>query len=212
MSMNPQTNDLREPAVIGATRRLTHETGYQAGADRVVLPRLSCTAADRARLEQWSRAATVAHRLVLRSQIVLLLLEGHSQVSAARVLGVSRETVGRWERRFAVGGPEALLRDRPGRGRRPGRNATHVARVVDALRHAPHGTWTVRRLAAHVGASAATVQRIWREHAAALAPVAGQIPNRSSEAASNGDGNALALSATDSDTSLASAQDSRACR
>ncbi len=211
--MKSQTNDLREPAVVGATRRLTHETGFQAGADKVALPRLSCTAADRARLEQWSRAATVAHRLVLRSQIVLLLLEGHSQVSAARVLGVSRETVGRWERRFAAGGPEALLRDRPGRGRRPGRNATHVARVVDALRHAPQGTWTVRRLAVHVGASAATVQRIWREHAAsALAPVAGQILNRSSETASTSAGNALALSATDSDTSLASAQDSRACR
>lgn len=209
--MNSQTNDLAEQSAAGGDHGTTHETGKQLAAGRTKSSRLSCTAAERARLEQWSRAATVAHRLVLRSQIVLLLLDGHSQVSAARALGVSRETIGRWERRFASGGAEALLRDRPGRGRRPGRNATHVARVVDALRQAPQGTWTVRRLAAHVGASPATVQRIWREHGAS-APATGQILNHSSHAGITGAGNTLALPAADSDTSLLSAQDSRVCR
>ncbi len=129
--------------------------------------RLSCAPADLARLQQWVRAATAPRRLILRSRIVLLLLDGRSQMRAARELGVSRETVGRWERRFAIGGADALTRDRPGRGRRPGRNAAHVARVLDALGRAPVGTWTTRGLAEHLGISAATVQRIWSEHAGA---------------------------------------------
>ena len=145
----------------------------------MVCARLTCSIEDRARLEQWSRTATAPHRLVLRSQIVLLLLEGHSQVSAARALNIARETVSRWERRFALGGADSLLRDRPGRGRRPGRNATHVARVLAALAEAPEGSWTIRRLAAHVGVSAATVQRIRREHAPIVdARLAGHMLNR----------------------------------
>ena len=126
---------------------------------------------------------------------MLLLLDGHSQVSAARALGVSRETVGRWERRFQAGGVDALTRDRPGRGRRPGRNADHVARVLDALEGAQDGTWTIRRLAAHLGISPATVQRIWREQAGERL-VTGQIMNRVGASASAGPGKALASTAS----------------
>lgn len=162
----------------------------QESAKRMV-PRLSCACADRARLEQWARAATATHRLVLRSRIVLLLLDGHSQVSAARALGVSRETVGRWERRFRAGGVDALTRDRPGRGRRPGRNADHVARVLAALGGAQDGTWTIRRLAAHLGISPATVQRIWREQVGERG-VSGQILNHPGALILAGPGKVLA--------------------
>lgn len=141
---------------------MNHETAEHGSG------RLACSAADRLRLEQWVRASTAAHRLVLRSRIVLLLIDGQSQAGVARALGVSRDTVSRWARRFAEGGVEALRHDRPGRGRRPGRNRQHVARVLEALRTAPPGTWTVRTLAAHVGVSAASVQRIWRERTLSL--------------------------------------------
>ncbi len=178
-----------------------------------VYARLTCSPVDRARLEQWSRAATAPHRLVLRSQIVLLLLDGHSQVSAARVLGIARETVSRWERRFAAGGADTLLRDRPGRGRRPGRNAGHVARVLAALAEAPEGAWTIRRLAAHVGVSAATVQRIRRDHANAIkARVTGQMLNRSSDSQDGRAGKAIAFATVDAGASMASVQDLRECR
>lgn len=152
---------------------MNHESTVQG------VPRLACLPVDRARIELWARATTAPHRLVLRSQIVLLLLDGHSQVTTSRLLGVSRDTVCRWEKRFLNGGAEALQRDQPGRGRRPGRNAAHVARVREAIEGAPQGAWTIRRLAAHVGVSAATVQRIWREHAMTpAAHLTGQIVNR----------------------------------
>lgn len=164
----------------------------------LVCARLTCSISDRARLEQWARTATAPHRLVLRSRIVLLLLDGHSQVSAARVLGIARETVSRWERRFLAGGAEALLRDRPGRGRRPGRNASHVARVLAAVAEAPEGGWTIRRLAAHVGVSAATVQRIRRDHAHAIqARLTGHALSRPASQQDGGPGKAIAFASVD---------------
>lgn len=189
-----------------AATSLTHESTGHASA------RLSCKSADRRRLEQWARAATAPHRLVLRSQIVLLLLDGHSQVRTARTLGVSRDTVCRWERRFAAGGAESLRRDRPGRGRRRGRNAAYVARVLDALAGAPAGTWTVRSLSAHIGVSAASVQRIWREALDGTTLVSGQLVRRVAAPAADDSGKPLALITPVSVVPSTSIQDANTCR
>lgn len=119
-------------------------------------------------LRRWSRSASVSHRLVLRSRIVLRLLDGQSQAAVARELQVSRDTVARWRRRFEDSGVAGLTADKVGRGRRPGRNAAHVALVLATLRTPPPSgevRWTVRLLARCTGVSASTVQRIWREHA-----------------------------------------------
>lgn len=157
MPINSETESVTRRFVADPSDSLRQQIPVQA------VPRVVSTIEDRARLEQWARSSTAPHRLVLRSQIVLQLLAGRSQAATARALGVSRETVARWQRRFAELGAAGLQRDRPGRGRRPGRNSAHVARVHEALRNAPPGSWTVRTLAAHVGISAASVQRIWRE-------------------------------------------------
>jgi transposase len=58
--------------------------------------------------------------LVLRSRIVLLLADGMSSRAAARALGVSRHTVDLWRKRFEDGGCQALVSDKPGRGRKRG--------------------------------------------------------------------------------------------
>ncbi|MCC6161756.1 MAG: helix-turn-helix domain-containing protein [Acidobacteria bacterium] len=177
--------------------------------------RLRGTEADRARLQAWARSTTAPHRLVLRSQIVLHLLDGRSQVSVARLLGVSRDTVCRWERRFAVEGVDALRHDRPGRGRRPGRNATHVARVVEALRTSPTGSWSVRRLAAHVGISAASVQRIWRDverRGAQSESLSGQIVSRDTRAVASLAGKDLASRGRDLVRRSTVSQEESPCR
>lgn len=75
---------------------------------------------DRRTLEQWRRAGTTPQRLVLRSRIVLLLADGMSSRAAARALGVSRHTVDLWRKRFEDGGCQALVSDKPGRGRKQG--------------------------------------------------------------------------------------------
>lgn len=189
MSSNLTTKLDGLPSEVAPGGSVSHETAAQAHR------RLSCGAADRVRLEQWVRASTAAHRLVLRSRIVLLLADGQSQAGVARALGVSRDTVARWARRFSEGGVDALQRDRPGRGRRPGRNRQHVARVLEALRSAPPGTWTVRTLAAHVGVSAASVQRIWRERTLALERQApGQFLSHAGVLDANAAGKTLASS------------------
>jgi len=79
---------------------------------------LTIDPADRMTLERWSRMRTAPQRTVLRCRIVLMLGDGLSAREVARQLGVSRHTVDLWRKRYLEEGREALLRDRPGRGRR----------------------------------------------------------------------------------------------
>jgi transposase len=118
-----------------------------------------------ARLRLWVQASTSPQRLVRRSRIVLLLAGGRSKSQVATHLGVSRRTVALWEQRFLEGGAEALLHDRPGRGRPRGRSADAVASITAAMASPPSGRerWTARALARHVGVSHSTVLRVWRD-------------------------------------------------
>jgi transposase len=69
-------------------------------------------------LERWARSPSLPQRVVLRSRIILLLAEGYSARAVAHSLQVSRNTVDLWRKRFLEGGSAALLRDKPGRGRK----------------------------------------------------------------------------------------------
>ncbi len=132
--------------------------------------------AELARLRRWVRSPTTSQRVVRRSLIVLLGAAGHSATSIAAELGITRRTVALWQQRYRQGGPETLLRDAPGRGRKKGRNHVTVARILEATRLAPPDAslrWTVRSLARHLGVSHATVHRVWREHG--LDPAAGRL-------------------------------------
>ena len=117
-------------------------------------------------LERWVRAPTTPQRLVRRSRIVLLMLEGQSLDDIAARLGVSRPTVKLWVRRFEAGGPEALLHDAPGRGRHATLDAS---RLEDQLREAhllgPDGQPTsLRRAARELGVSTTTLWRALQKH------------------------------------------------
>jgi transposase len=79
---------------------------------------LRLTVKDRLRLEGWIRARTTSQRLAMRSQIVLLLGTGLSVRDVARKLDRARQTVDLWRRRYLEGGCAALVRDKPGRGRK----------------------------------------------------------------------------------------------
>jgi transposase len=142
---------------------LSQKTRAQAwpGAHGVAL-----TAVDRAQLDRWARSSTTTQRVAMRSVIVLLAGTGLSDAAIAAELGVTRRTVARWRGRYAEGGTQEVTRDRPGRGRKPGRNPEVVERIVSLTARGcgEDGVpWSARSLARHLGISHATVQRVWKE-------------------------------------------------
>jgi hypothetical protein len=79
--------------------------------------------AERAELRHRAACYTRPHREVERARLVLLAAEGKTNVEIGELLGMSREAVGRWRRRFCEQRLEGLegLEDlkRTGRPRRP---------------------------------------------------------------------------------------------
>jgi transposase len=129
-----------------------------------VAPAVALTDEERAQLAAWSRRATSANALAVRSRIVLAAAEGLSTSAVARKLDVHVATARRWRARFVEQGLEGLL-DEP----RPGRPRTVADEQVEAVitrtlettpRNATH--WSTRSLAAELGMSQSAISRIWR--------------------------------------------------
>ena len=115
-------------------------------------------------LANLARSRTLPHQLVQRAQIVLACADGEPGAAIARRLGVNKNTVVKWRKRYAQFGIEGLHDEL-----RAGRPRTHgddrVAQVIKtALQTRPaHATqWSVRTMAEHTGVSKSTVQR-WFE-------------------------------------------------
>jgi transposase-like protein len=96
-------------------------------------------------------------------------VEGGEQsvLEVARRVTISRPAVWRWQRRYAEAGVDGLLRDKT----RPAGTApvpmTTVAKVLALTSAEPPGEtthWTGRAMAAAVGLSLRTIQRIWEAH------------------------------------------------
>jgi transposase len=118
-------------------------------------------AGERPRLEHWVRAATTPQRVVWRSRIVLLALDGMSPVEIAAHVGVSVPTVRLWIRRFNDQGADGLLHDAPGRGRHASiDSATVLSRLREAHLIDDNGELTsLREAARFLGVSPSTVWR-----------------------------------------------------
>jgi DNA invertase Pin-like site-specific DNA recombinase len=110
------------------------------------------------------RASTAAAGLVQRARIVLLAADGASNTDIAGRVGVTRQTVVTWRKRYVDGGFAALYD-----ADRSGRPPVHddVAVVVATLEPPPQSLgvthWSSRLLGDHLGISFATVARIWRK-------------------------------------------------
>lgn len=79
---------------------------------------------DRAELKHLAACYTRPHREVLRAKLVLMAADGKTNTEIGEQLGMSRESVGRWRKRFCEQGLDGLKdKARPGRPRRfpPGR-------------------------------------------------------------------------------------------
>lgn len=128
------------------------------------LAALTISPSERERLELWARRRKTAQALALRARIVLLCASGVANTMVAEQLNVTKQTVGKWRRRFSEERIDGLLDEpRPGAPRRI--SDRDVERVVSMTlegfpKNATH--WSTRSMAKQLGLSHMTVARIWR--------------------------------------------------
>ena len=126
--------------------------------------RVTVSPSERVTLEQWARRRTTAQGLAQRAQIVLACAAGQSNADVAAALRITRQTVGRWRRRFVAKRLDGLLDEpRPGAPRRITDEQVEQV-IIDTLEAKPADAthWSTRTLAKRVDLSHSTVGRIWR--------------------------------------------------
>ena len=120
----------------------------------------------RKELKSLAASRTSGVRLWERATIVLELAAGSAKQEIAHQLGLARQTVLRWERRFLQRGLEGL-NDAPRAGRPATIGPEKIAQIVQkTTRETPVDAmhWSTRSLATVMEVSACSVSRIWRKH------------------------------------------------
>ena len=131
------------------------------------IERISVSEADRDRLERLVRDRNTPQKVVWRARIVLLAANGLQAIGIAAAVGKSLLTVRRWRRRYVAKGVDGLLKDATRPPRRKPLTAEKIKQVVDMTLHqkpanATH--WSLSGMAAAVGLSRSSIQRIWSKH------------------------------------------------
>lgn len=129
-----------------------------------VLKPLELSEAERAELMALASRRKTAQALALRARIILACAEGLQNKAVAARLGIFRQTVGKWRRRFIEQRMDGLY-DEPRSGTpRTIDDARIEAVIVRTLESQPPNAthWSSRSMAEASGLSVSTVQRIWR--------------------------------------------------
>ncbi len=125
---------------------------------------LELDSCERESLERWVRRRTSAQALAQRSRAILLAAAGHSNTEIAARLGWTKQTVGKWRKRFLAKRLDGLL-DEPRSGTPRRLSDAEIERVLTLTLESkpPDATrWSTRSLAAVCGLSRSSVQRIWK--------------------------------------------------
>jgi len=127
--------------------------------------RLSPT--ERERLRQWVRRRKTANALARRARIILLSASGMSNTDVAEKVGVTKQVVGHWRKRFLERRLDGLLDEpRPGAPRRV--SDKDVERVITLTLEGPPPDathWSTRSMAKAAGLNQTAISRIWRAFA-----------------------------------------------
>jgi len=117
----------------------------------------------RSQLESLATSRSLPHALVMRARVILMAAEGMQNIDIASEVGMTRETVGKWRKRYSEYGIQGLHDElRPGRPRTV--SDERIAELLNkTLETKPkNGThWSCRTIAREANVSKATVQRIW---------------------------------------------------
>src|SRR3954469_2767924 len=123
--------------------------------------------ADRAKLEAIVADRNSQRKCCWRAEIILATADGCGTAAIMRRTGKSKPCVWRWQERFMREGVPGLLRDETRRARLAPLAQTTIDRVIELTpTEPPHEAthWTAGAMAAAVGISISSVQRIWRAH------------------------------------------------
>lgn len=129
--------------------------------------RINTSDRDREQLNQVVRNGNTPQKIALRARIVLLSADGISTGEMMQQLGTTTPTISRWRDRYESEGIFGLLKDRSRPGRKRRIMDAKVREVVErTLQDKPSNAthWSTRSLAAVVGLSPASIQRIWKAH------------------------------------------------
>ncbi|MGI9418201.1 MAG: IS630 family transposase [Geminicoccaceae bacterium] len=125
------------------------------------------SAEDRVRLEAIMADRNRTQKHVARARIILHSSDRLNVAEIARLSGVSRPAVWRWQRRYAETGVDGLLREGTRKPGKPPMSDADVQRLIALTCSEPPGEvthWTGRAMAKVMGVSLRTVQRVWKAH------------------------------------------------
>jgi putative transposase len=114
-------------------------------------------------LKSFACSRSLPHAQVERAKIILKAAKGMQNIQIAEELSTTRETVGKWRKRFVKQGIEGLYDElRPGRPRSLEDERLAVL-IRKTLKAKPEGGthWSCRTMAEEIGVSKSTVQRVW---------------------------------------------------
>ena len=123
---------------------------------------LQLTPSQREELEGWAQSRSLPAGDVFRARLILTLSDGLSYREIERKLGASAPTVALWKRRFEESGIAGLQGRHKGSKPRAATPAIQ-ARVIRRVQEKPSDGsthWSCRKLAAELGLSKSTVQRV----------------------------------------------------
>ena len=126
---------------------------------------ITLTIDERLELEQMMQSRSLPAGDVFRARLILMLADGLPYRTIQERLHTTAPTISRWKERFLQQGVAGLLEMR-----HPGQKPSVItpalqAKVLDATRRKPKDGsthWSCRKLAAQLGISKDTVQRIWQ--------------------------------------------------
>lgn len=118
----------------------------------------------RSELQRFASRPKTSQGLARRCRIILVCADGVSATEVAAKEGLSRQTVGKWKKRFITNGVDGLLDEpRPGAPRKLADEDVEKV-ITKTLESTPVDAthWSTRSMAKVTGMSQSAISRIWR--------------------------------------------------